>query len=197
RLISTVDPGSSSVVEVAAANDAGIDVIITDHHRLPAELPPALAIVNPHRADSTYPEQRLAGSGVAFTVARLLIGDAALTLADLAAIGTVAHLARVLGENGAIVRRGLELLRTAPRPGLAALLAAAHIDPASLDLETLAFAVAPPLNAAGRAGEACGAARLLLAEDPDEAANLAAVLDEANATRPHLLRSAGAASRNI
>ena len=194
-LIVTVDTGSSSVAEVAAANDAGIDVIITDHHRLPGQLPPALAIVNPHRADSAYPEQRLAGSGVAFTVARLLIGDAALAFADLAAIGTVADLAPVLGENRAIVRLGLELLRGAPRPGLAALLTAAHTDPAGLDLETLAFTVAPRLNAAGRVGEAFDAARLLLAEDPEEAANLAAALDAANATRRDLLRTAVAEAR--
>jgi len=195
RLIITVDTGSSSVAEVAAANDAGIDVLITDHHRLPAELPPALAIVNPHRADATYPEPRLAGSGVAFTVARLLIGDAALALADLAAIGTVADLAPVLGENRAIVRLGLEVLRAEPRPGLAALFAAARLDPATLDLESLAFSVAPRLNAAGRVGEAFDAARLLLADDPEEAANLAAVLDAANATRRDLLRTAIAEAR--
>ena len=195
RLIITVDTGSSSVAEVAAANAAGIDVIVTDHHRVPAELPPALAIVNPHRTDATYPERRLAGSGVAFTVARLVIGDAALALADLAAIGTVADLAPVLGENRAIVRLGLELLRTDPRPGLAALFGAAHLEPASLDLESLAFAVAPRLNAAGRVGEAFDAARLLLADDPEEAANLAAVLDAANATRRDLLRSAVAEAR--
>ncbi|HTK44587.1 MAG TPA: single-stranded-DNA-specific exonuclease RecJ [Patescibacteria group bacterium] len=194
-LIVTVDTGSSSVAEVAAANDAGIDVIITDHHRLPGQLPPALAIVNPQRVDSTYPEQRLAGSGVAFTVARLLIGDAALACADLAAIGTVADLAPILGENRAIVRLGLELLRDEPRPGLAALFAAAHLDPAAIDLEALAFTVAPRLNAAGRVGEAFDAARLLLAEDPEEAANLAATLDAANATRRDLLRTAIAEAR--
>ena len=195
RLIVTVDTGSSSVAEVAAANAAGIDVIITDHHRVPAELPAALAIVNPHRADADYPERRLAGSGVAFTVARLLIGDAALAFADLAAIGTVADLAPVLGENRAIVRLGLELLRTAPRPGLAALLAAANLAPEHVDLESLAFAVAPRLNAAGRVGEAFDAARLLLAADPEEAANLAAVLDAANAARRDLLRTAVAEAR--
>jgi single-stranded-DNA-specific exonuclease len=195
RLIITVDTGSSSVAEVAAANDAGIDVIITDHHRVPVELPAALAIVNPHRPDATYPERRLAGSGVAFTVARLLLGDAALGFADLAAIGTVADLAPVLGENRAIVRLGLELLRSAPRPGLAALLAGARLDPAGLDLESLAFTVAPRLNAAGRVGEAFDAARLLLAEDSEEAVNLAAVLDAANATRRDQLRTAIAEAR--
>jgi single-stranded-DNA-specific exonuclease len=194
-LIVTVDTGSSSVAEVAAANEAGIDVIVTDHHRLPAQLPPALAIVNPHRTDSTYPEQRLAGSGVAFTVARLLLGDAALAFADLAAIGTVADLAPVLGENRAIVRLGLELLRSRPRPGLAALFAAARLGPAGIDLESLAFSVAPRLNAAGRVGEAFDAARLLLADDPEEAATLAAALDAANVTRRDLLRTAIAEAR--
>ena len=195
RVIVTVDTGSSSVAEVAAANAAGLDVLITDHHRVPAALPQALAIVNPHRADATYPERRLAGSGVAFTLARLLLGDAALELADLAAIGTVADLAPVLGENRAIVQLGLERLRAGPRPGLAALLSLARLAPADVDLERLAFSVAPRLNAAGRVGEAFDAARLLLAEDATEAAELAAILESANATRRDLLRTAIAEAR--
>jgi single-stranded-DNA-specific exonuclease len=195
RVIVTVDTGSSSVAEVAAANAAGIDVLITDHHRVPAALPQALAIVNPHRADATYPERRLAGSGVAFTLARLLLGEAALELADLAAIGTVADLAPVLGENRAIVQLGLERLRAGPRPGLAALLSLARLAPADVDLERLAFSVAPRLNAAGRVGEAFDAARLLLAEDATEAAELAAILESANATRRDLLRTAIAEAR--
>ena len=195
RVIVTVDTGSSSVAEVAAANAAGVDVLITDHHRVPAALPQALAIVNPHRADATYPERRLAGSGVAFTLARLLLGEAALELADLAAIGTVADLAPVLGENRAIVQLGLERLRAGPRPGLAALLSLARLAPADVDLERLAFSVAPRLNAAGRVGEAFDAARLLLAEDATEAAELAAILESANATRRDLLRTAIAEAR--
>jgi single-stranded-DNA-specific exonuclease len=195
RVIVTVDTGSSSVAEVAAANAAGLDVLITDHHRVPAALPQALAIVNPHRADASYPERRLAGSGVAFTLARLLLGEAALELADLAAIGTVADLAPVLGENRAIVQLGLERLRAGPRPGLAALLSLARLAPADVDLERLAFSVAPRLNAAGRVGEAFDAARLLLADDATEAAELAAILESANATRRDLLRTAIAEAR--
>ena len=195
RVVVTVDTGSSSVAEVAAANAAGLDVLITDHHRVPATLPQALAIVNPHRPDATYPERRLAGSGVAFTLARLLLGEAALELADLAAIGTVADLAPVLGENRAIVQLGLERLRAGPRPGLAALLSLARLAPADVDLERLAFSVAPRLNAAGRVGEAFDAARLLLAEDATEAAELAAILESANATRRDLLRTAIAEAR--
>ncbi len=194
-VIVTVDTGTSSAAEVAAANERGIDVLVTDHHRVPPTLPPAVAIVNPHRPDGRYPERRLAGSGVAFTLARLLLGDAALAFVDLAAIGTVADLAPVLGENRAIVRLGLERIRADPRPGLRALLAAARIEPGDVDLETLAFAVAPRLNAAGRVGEAFDAAALLLADDPVEAERLAARLESANATRRELMRDAIAAAR--
>jgi single-stranded-DNA-specific exonuclease len=195
RVIVTVDTGSSSVAEVAAANDAGLDVLITDHHRVPAVLPQALAIVNPHRPDAVYPDRRLAGSGVAFTLARLLLGERALDLADLAAIGTVADLAPVLGENRAIVQLGLERLRSGPRPGLAALLSVARLAAVDVDLEKLAFSIAPRLNAAGRVGEAFDAARLLLAEDETEAAELATVLETANATRRDLLKTAIAEAR--
>ena len=126
----------------------------------PAGTLPAIALVNPHRPDAVYPDRRLAGSGVAFKVAQLLLADlpggpaAALDLADLATIGTVADVAPVVGENRAIARLGLERLRTAPRPGIAALLERARVAPAAVDLETVAFAIAPRLNAAGRVGEA-------------------------------------------
>ncbi len=202
-LIMTVDTGSTSVAEVAAAGVRGIDVIITDHHHLPEVLPAAVAIVNPHRADSVYPDPELSGSGVAFTVARLLFGalDAteaeALDLADLATIGTVSDVAPILGENRAIARLGLERMRRSPRPGIAALLAKAGIDPARTDLETVGFTIAPRLNAAGRVGEALDAARLLLAATPDEAAELAASLESANATRRELMRAAIAQAREV
>ena len=195
KIIVTVDTGSPSIAEVAAANAAGIDVLITDHHRVPAVLPAALAIVNPHRDDSDYPDRRLAGSGVAFTLARLLLGDAALQLADLAAIGTVADLAPVLGENRAIVQLGMEGLRTGARPGLAALMAVAGIAPAEINLEHLSFGLAPRLNAAGRVGEAFDAALLLLADDPAEAERLAKVLEAANLTRRELMKTAVAEAR--
>jgi single-stranded-DNA-specific exonuclease len=194
-VIITVDTGTSSPVEIATAVERGIDVLVTDHHRVPAVLPPALAIVNPHRSDATYPDRRLAGSGVAFTLARLLLGEGALDLADLAAIGTVADVAPVLGENRAIVRLGLARIREAARPGIAALLAGAGIVPGEVDLETLSFSVAPRLNAAGRVGEAMDAARLLLADDPAEAAALAATLQEANVVRRDLTKTAIAEAR--
>ena len=154
-----------SLDEVGAAVERGIDVLVTDHHRVPETMPPALAVVNPQRADSRYPDRRLAGSGIAFTLARLLIGDSALEFADLAAIGTVADVAPILGENRAIARIGLERIRTALRPGIAALLAGAGVAPATVDLETIGFVIAPRLNAAGRVGEALDAAKLLLADE--------------------------------
>jgi single-stranded-DNA-specific exonuclease len=200
-LIITVDTGSTSVAEIAAAGARGIDVIVTDHHHLPPVLPAAVAIVNPHRADSTYPDPELSGSGVAFTVARLLLGELggseadALDLAELATIGTVSDVAPILGENRAIARLGLERMRTAPRPGIAALLERARVAPATVDLETVGFVLAPRLNAAGRVGEALDAARLLLAETPAEAAQLATTLEAANSTRKDMMRAAIAEAR--
>lgn len=195
-VIVTVDCGSTSVAEIAAARDRGMDVLVTDHHRVPAVLPPAFAIVNPHRTDSAYPDRRLSGSGVAFKLAQLLLAPepgghaAALELADLAVIGTVADVAPTLGENRAIARIGLDRIRRDPRPGIAALLAKARVEPAAADLETIAFGLAPRLNAAGRVGEALEAARLLLADDVTEAAALADSLESANQTRRDLMRQA-------
>jgi len=193
-VIVTVDCGTTSHAEIAAAASRGIDVIVTDHHRVPPELPPALAVVNPHRPDSTYPDARLAGSGVAFKVAQALLagvpgGDAAaLRLADLATVGTVADVAPIVGENRAIARLGLEVLRTNPRPGFGALLARARIESAAIDLETVAFALAPRLNAAGRVGEASEAARLLLAETAEDAERHADTLEAANQERRDLMK---------
>ncbi len=195
RVIVTVDTGTSSLDEVGAAVGRGIDVLVTDHHRVPETMPPALAVVNPQRADSRYPDRRLSGSGIAFTLARLLLGEAALDLADLAAIGTVADVAPILGENRAIARLGLERIRTAARPGIAALLAGAGVAADSVDLETIGFVIAPRLNAAGRVGEALDAAKLLLADDAAEAGRLAAVLEAANLVRRDLTKSAIAEAR--
>ena len=193
-VIVTVDCGTTSHAEIDAANARGIDVIVTDHHRVPATLPNAVAVVNPHRPDSRYPDPRLAGSGVAFKVAQALLADlpggpaAALEFADLATIGTVADVAPIVGENRAIARFGLTRLRSGSRPGFVALLARARIEPAVVDLETVAFALAPRLNAAGRVGEAVEAARLLLATTAEDADRHADTLEAANVERRDLMK---------
>ena len=195
-LIVTVDTGTSSGAEIAAAAGQGIEVIVTDHHRVPLDLPPAVAVVNPHRLDARYPDRRLSGAGVAFRLAGHLADrlggsrELAASLADLAAIGTVSDVAPVLGENRAIARLGLERLRADPRPGLAALLATAGIDPPAVTLDTVAFVIAPRLNAAGRVGDADDAAALLLEDEPGRAADLAGRLEEANLIRRELTRTA-------
>ncbi|MBF6604462.1 MAG: single-stranded-DNA-specific exonuclease RecJ [Chloroflexi bacterium] len=195
-VIVTVDCGSTSGPEIAAAVARGIDVLVTDHHRVPAVLPPATAIVNPHRPDSRYPDDRLSGSGVAFKIAELVLADVpngpelARSLAELAIIGTVSDVAPILGENRAIAQLGLRRLRAAPRPGIRALLLRAGVEPASVDLETIAFVIAPRINAAGRVGEAIDAATLLLTDDDEQATELAARLEAANGSRRELTRSA-------
>ena len=204
-LIITVDTGTSSLPEIAESARRGIDVIVTDHHRVGPELPVAIATVNPHRPDSSYPDRRLAGSGIALKVAQLVTAEllgmdpllTAARLADLAVIGTVADVAPIVGENRAIARLGLERIRSAPRPGIAAMLSRAGVVPATVDLETIGFTIAPRLNAAGRVGEARDAADLLLTQDPAEAERLAEVLETANATRRDLMRTALAEARTV
>ncbi len=200
-VIVTVDCGISSEAEVRAAADAGIDVLITDHHRIPAVLPPAAVIVDPHMPDSVYPNRHLSGSGVAFKLAQLLAGDDpelrqhALALAELAAVGSIADVVPLIGENRAIVRLGLARLASQPSPGLAALLAQAGVSPERLDLETIGYAIAPRLNAVGRMGDADAAAALLLTDDPEEAARLATTLQAANLERRELTASVLAEAR--
>ena len=188
-VIVTVDCGVSSTAEIAVAATRGIDVLVTDHHRAPPVLPQAAAIVDPHLPGSRYPYPALSGSGVAFKLAQLVLGDvaggaaAALDLADLAAIGSIADLVSMTGENRAIVRLGLARLRSDPRPAIAALLAQAGIATERVDPDAIAYGVAPRLNAVGRMGHAGVAAALLLSDDADRSVSLAAELEAANVAR--------------
>jgi single-stranded-DNA-specific exonuclease len=195
-LILTADTGSTSVDEIAAANAAGIDVIVTDHHVLGTRLPAALALVNAQRPDSHYPDRRLSGAGVAFKVAQLLLAEVpggpqqALELADLAAIGSIADVVPIVGENRSIVRLGLARLEAAPRPGLEALMANARIDRDGVSTEDISFGLAPRINAMGRIGDPTVAAQLLLAPDAATAEALAAQLEAANKRRRELTTTA-------
>ena len=196
-LIVTADCGTSSGAEIEEAARRGIDVLVTDHHHAATWPSSAVAVVNPKRGDSAYPDRRLTGAGVAWKFAHLLLnppGGAGLStpvreLADLAIIGTVADVAPILGENRSIARLGLEQLRHTARPGLVALFARAGIAPEKMVLDDIGFAIAPRLNAAGRVGEAARAARLLLAEDSVEAGSLADEIEAANTERRGLTKS--------
>jgi single-stranded-DNA-specific exonuclease len=148
--------------------------------------------VNPQRPESEYPDSRLSGAGVAFKVAQLLLAAepdgaaTALALADLAAIGSIADVVPIAGENRSIVRLGMRLLEDAPRPGLAALMAKARVDRESVSMEDISFGLAPRINAMGRIGDPNVAAALLLAPDVATAERLAEELDVANKRRREL-----------
>ena len=187
-LIVTVDCGITAVEEARYAASLGLDVIITDHHECKDELPQAVAVVDPHRRDCGYPFPCLAGVGVALKRALALTpgSERARVLseyADLAAIGTVADVMQLSGENRAIVRRGLQALAQTRRPGLRALIREAGAEGKSLTASCIGFTLAPRINAAGRMGCAPVAAELLLTEDPGRAEALSHALCALNRER--------------
>lgn len=189
RVVVTVDCGSLAHRTVRVAGEAGIDVVVTDHHAVAADLPEALAVVNPRRSDCAYPGKSLCGAGLAFRLCELVareLGaeiDELHALVDLAAVATVADLVPLTGENRVIVRYGLRRLARSRSVGLRALLAVSGVDPAEVTAGQLGYRVAPRINAAGRIGEAADALRLLLTDDETEARTLAQRLDELNGRR--------------
>ncbi|NCB63104.1 MAG: single-stranded-DNA-specific exonuclease RecJ [Clostridia bacterium] len=188
KLIITVDCGITAVDEVEKAREMGVDVIVTDHHECKDGLPAAVAVVDPRRRDCEYPFKALAGVGVALKLALALAGpgerDAVLgEYVDLAAVGTVADVMQLAGENRAIVTQGLEALNHSKRPGIRALIREAGAEGKPLCASSIGFTLAPRLNAAGRMGQAMVAARLLLTEEAAEAAELAAELCVLNRER--------------
>lgn len=184
QLVVTVDCGITAVDEVEYARELGLEVIITDHHACKEALPAAVAVVDPHRSDCSYPFDGLAGVGVALKLA-MAMGARLEDYADLAALGTVADVMPLVDENRAIVAQGLELVNTRPRPGIQALLEAAGADGRATAV-TLGYTLAPRLNAAGRLGVTQVAMELLLSETPDQAAPLARELCELNRRRQAL-----------
>lgn len=204
RLLITVDCGISNYAEVAEANRLGIDVIVTDHHHPPAELPPALAVVNPKQPDCAYPFKGLVGVGIAFKLIQALAryGKRPANLRgrdmlDLVALGTVADMGPLLDENRVLVRAGLIALNETMRPGVRALIAAAGLAPGLIDSGTIAFALAPRLNAAGRLADARRAYELLLASDRATADGLAAELNATNRERQALTRQLQARAEEL
>jgi single-stranded-DNA-specific exonuclease len=189
-LILTGDCGIVAHDAVAAAKESGIDVVITDHHTPGTALPAAAAVVNPNRADCSYPFKGLAGAGVAFKLCEALVRelggdrDALLWQLDLVALATIADLAPLKGENRILVHYGLRVLRETRSPGLRALLASAGVamDDA-IGAGQVSHVLAPRLNAVGRLGAASRGVSLLLTDDAAEAAALAQEMEAENRTR--------------
>ena len=205
ELMVTVDTGITAVKETEYARSLGIDVVVTDHHECHGELPDACAVVNPHRPDCTYPFKELAGVGVVFKlvcaceIMRDPEADAASCIervvsdyVDLVAMGTVADVMPLIGENRYIVKRGLEAINDTERIGLAALIEAAtkpaltdKVPPKKRKINSgfISFSLAPRINAAGRISTAEKAVELLLEQDEQEAQNKAEELCEINSER--------------
>lgn len=197
-LIVTVDCGISNVKEINLLNQNNIDVIVTDHHHEPPQLPNAFAIINPNVEAETYPFRSLAGVGVAFKVAQGLVlkhkeykvepipEGWEKWLLDLVAIGTVADMQILLGENRTLVSYGLVVMRKNNRLGLSELLKSTSADIATADEQIIGWQISPRLNAAGRLNHASSAYQLLITKDQAEAAKLTEELNQTNQERQRL-----------
>ena len=184
QLIVTVDNGISAINEIDYANSLGIDVVVTDHHKTQDILPKAVAVVNPHRADDTSPYEDLCGAGIALKLAMAMEGEQFSIMenyGEIAAIGTVADLVPLTGENRTIVKAGLENIGNTERVGLSSLIEIAGID--TVNAGNIGFRIAPRINAAGRLGTTYDALRVFMTEDYDEAQQKAKILNELNAQR--------------
>jgi single-stranded-DNA-specific exonuclease len=199
RLVITVDCGSADRDPVLFARQCGIDVIITDHHEVPAELPPATAVINPKQPDCSFPFKGLAGVGVVFKLLMALrtrlrerqffAGCDVPNLReylDLVALGTIADMVPLVDENRILVKHGLSELARGNRKGIRALKEVCGMSPASVSSYQVAFRLAPRLNAAGRIGQAQDSVRLLITDDDQEARRIALYLDEENLRRQRI-----------
>jgi single-stranded-DNA-specific exonuclease len=194
KVVVTVDCGIRSIAEVIDGHHYGLDMIISDHHSIGPEIPPALAVINPKQETCAYPEKMLAGVGLAYKIAQALFeeasrrgklpdGLAADDWLDLVALGTVADIAPLRGENRMLVQRGLELLNRPQRIGLRALYGVAGIKPGNVTSTTIGFAIGPRINAAGRLRSATLAGKLLATVDQTEAGRIASELNAINHER--------------
>ena len=190
RVLVTVDCGIVAHEPVRQAAEAGMDVIVTDHHQPGSAVPDALAVVNPNCPGCPYPNKHLCGAAVAFKVGQLVaeqLGapeEEAWQRLDLVALATIADQVRLVGENRALTRIGLRVVQREPSPGLRALMREAGVQSgAPIDSADVAFRLAPRINAAGRVGDSRDALRLLMTRDPGEAHDLAAALELDNRRR--------------
>jgi single-stranded-DNA-specific exonuclease len=191
-LVVTVDTGITAIEQAEAAKELGLDLIVTDHHEPPETLPDAFAVVNPKRDDCEYPFKGLAGVGVAFKLAHALLGRVPEELAAWAALGTIADVMPLVGENRAIVKLGLRQLRTTPPVGFAALFRVSGVERHEVSSNTIGFGLAPRINAAGRLETADEAVELLVGDDPVEADRIARRMDALNKERQRMVETAAA-----
>lgn len=200
KLVITVDCGIRSPSEALHAQSIGLDLIISDHHH-PAEgdLPPAFAVINPKQHGDVYPDKDMAGVGIAYKIAEGLLSDGAKELSseklytlnsllDLVALGTVADLAPLVGENRILVRKGLRQMRETTRQGLFSLAAVAEVSLKKVNAGNIGFSLGPRLNAAGRLKEALAAYELLITKDASRAGQLAQELNIQNRDRQNITR---------
>ncbi len=197
-LLISVDCGISAYEACQVAREKGLDVIITDHHEVPEKLPEALAVINPKRRENRYPFKELAGVGVAFALLRALrqrlyeegffskSPPKLKSYLDLVALGTVADIVPLFGENRLIAWFGLEELKQSKRPGIKALKKLTGLENGRLDTNSIMFRLAPRINAAGRLKEAMLAFKLFITEDEEEAQNIAEELHQLNTKRQQI-----------
>ena len=204
KLVITVDCGIRSPDEALHARTIGLDLIITDHHHpLEGPLPPAVAVINSKQPGDTYPDKDLAGVGIAYKLAEALLlrlenSDFRLdSLLDLVALGTVADLAPLVGENRFLVRRGLRQMRETQRQGLFSLAGVADLNLAKVNASDIGFRLGPRLNAAGRLDEALAAYELLTTTDVFKAGQLSQQLDVQNRERQRITREMQAQAEEL
>ena len=212
RLVITVDCGIRSLLEVDHARRLGMDLIITDHHQPSSELPAAQAIINPKQPHEQYPEKDLAGVGLAYKLITAMNNPTTLRTVksligmsppseddylDLVTLGTVADLVPLVGENRALVRSGLERMRSSRRQGIMALIGVAGANINNITTSTIGYVLGPRLNAAGRLDTALTSLNLLLSEDIYEAGVLAQQLDNQNRERQKLTRDIQSSAEEI
>lgn len=188
NLMISVDCGITAVEEIRYAKQMGIDTIICDHHQPKEEIPDAVAVLDPLKPGDEYPFKHLSGAGVAFKLARAVADrfgkiEMALKYLDLVALAGAADIVALTDENRILVKKGLELINSNPRPGILALIKIAGMNPGELTAGQIVFTIAPRINAVGRLGDAQRAVDLFVTEDFDRAAELARVLELENAER--------------
>lgn len=188
-LIITVDNGVAGHKAIAYAQEMGVDVIVTDHHSMPAQLPSAFAIVHPEHPQADYPFKHLAGCGVAFKLACALLESIPTEMLDLVAIGTIADMVSLTDENRIMVKVGLEILKNTERVGLQELMRISDVDVDSINEETVGFKLAPQLNALGRLDDPNPAIELLTGFDEEEAQAVATMINTKNEERKTIVQT--------